>query len=69
MVLQPVVGHWPLFQFLDLFTQSVGPSLREPQILHRINATYNHRMLRSVGEMYQHNIGQRHNNFIYRDID
>jgi hypothetical protein len=25
MALQPFVGPWPLFQFLDLFTQSVGP--------------------------------------------
>jgi hypothetical protein len=24
MALQPFVGPWPLFQFLDLFTQSVG---------------------------------------------
>jgi hypothetical protein len=24
MVLQPFVGPWPLFQFLDLFKQSVG---------------------------------------------
>jgi hypothetical protein len=24
MALQPFVGSWPLFQFLDLFAQSVG---------------------------------------------
>jgi hypothetical protein len=24
MALQPFVGPWPLFQFLDLFTQSAG---------------------------------------------
>jgi hypothetical protein len=47
--LQPFVGPWPLFQFLDLFTQSVGllgrgisPSqvryLHTEQRKHRINA-------------------------------
>jgi hypothetical protein len=29
MALQPVVGPWPLFQFLHLFTQSVGLLGRE----------------------------------------
>jgi hypothetical protein len=24
MALQPLVGPWPIFQFLDLFTRSVG---------------------------------------------
>jgi hypothetical protein len=49
MALQPFVGPWPLFQFLDLFTQSVrllgwgirpsqGPYLHTEQYKHRINA-------------------------------
>jgi hypothetical protein len=49
MTVQPFVGPWPLFQLLDLFTQSVGhlgrgisPSqgryLRRGQHKHRINA-------------------------------
>jgi hypothetical protein len=49
MALQPFVGPWPLFQFLDLFTQSVGllgrgisPSkgryMHTEQHKHRINA-------------------------------
>jgi hypothetical protein len=49
VALQPYVGRWPLFQFLDLFTQSVellgrgiipsqGRYLHIGQHKHRINA-------------------------------
>jgi hypothetical protein len=35
MVLQAFVGPWPLFQFLDLFTQSVGLFWTEDQPVER----------------------------------
>jgi hypothetical protein len=46
MALRPVVGTWPLFQFLDLFTQSVGllgRGIRPSQgrYLHRTTQTQN----------------------------
>jgi hypothetical protein len=62
MALQPFVGPWPLFQFIDLFTQSVGllgwkispPQgryLHTKEYKHRINA---HTDIQSSGEIRTH---------------
>jgi hypothetical protein len=53
IVLQPFVGPWPLFQFLDLFTQSVGLiwrgiSLLLGRYLHRTTQTQNKRTQTSM---------------------
>jgi hypothetical protein len=41
MTLQPFVGSWPPFQFLDLFTQSVGDPWTGNQPVSRPLRTHN----------------------------
>jgi hypothetical protein len=43
MALQLFAGPWPLFQFLDLFTQSVGPLRKAATCIHHKDKQNNKR--------------------------
>jgi hypothetical protein len=62
MALQPFVGHWPLFQSLHLFTQSVGllepgrwgggrQAVARPLPAHRTAQTQNKRIQTSMPQV------------------